>query len=136
VKTAMQEKTKSFFDFGRFRVDPVERVLLADGHPVSLTPKAFDTLLELLENSGHILEKDELLNRVWPDTFVEEGTLVQNISTLRKILEEAPDGSTYIETVPRRGYRFAGSVRKTSFEPAFEEKNQPIPVTAMGSAGR
>jgi DNA-binding winged helix-turn-helix (wHTH) protein len=92
----MPEKTKGFFYFGRLRVDPVERVLLADGPPVSLTPKAFDTLLELLENSGHILEKDELLKRVWPDTFVEEGTLVQNISTLRKVLGEAPDGSTSV----------------------------------------
>ena len=82
----MPEKTKRFFDFGRFRVDPIERVLLADGHPVSLTLKAFETLLLLVEHSGHIVEKDELLTRVWPDTFVEEGTLVQNISCLRKIL--------------------------------------------------
>jgi len=117
----MPEKTKRFFDFGHFRVDPAERVLLADGQPVSLTPKAFDTLLTLLENSGHVLEKDELLKRVWPDTFVEEGTLVQNISTLRKVLGEAPDGSVYIETIPRRGYRFTGAVRKTEFEPGAEE---------------
>jgi len=108
----MPEKTKRFFDFGRFRLDPVERVLLSDGHPVSLTPKAFETLLELVEHSGHILEKDELLKRVWPDTFVEEGTLVQNISCLRKILGAAPDGSAYIETIPRRGYRFTHNVQR------------------------
>ncbi|HYL83899.1 MAG TPA: tetratricopeptide repeat protein [Candidatus Angelobacter sp.] len=131
----MPEKTKRFFDFGRFRVDPVERVLLADGHPVSLTPKAFDTLLELLENSGHILEKDELLKRIWPDTFVEEGTLVQNISTLRKILGEAPDGSAYIETVPRRGYRFAGAVRKINLEPVSEEKIQSIAIAVRAGEG-
>jgi DNA-binding winged helix-turn-helix (wHTH) protein len=87
----MPEKTRRFFEFGRFRVDSVERVLLADGRPVSLTPKAFETLLDLLEHSGHILEKDELLEHVWPGTFVEEGTLVQNVSTLRKVLGEAPD---------------------------------------------
>jgi DNA-binding winged helix-turn-helix (wHTH) protein len=81
----MTQKTKRFFDFGRFRLDSVERVLLADSQPVALTPKAFETLLDLLEHSGHILEKDELLKRVWPDTFVEEGTLVQNISTLRRV---------------------------------------------------
>jgi TolB-like protein/DNA-binding winged helix-turn-helix (wHTH) protein/Tfp pilus assembly protein PilF len=132
----MPQKTKGVFDFGRFRVDPVERVLLADGHPVSLTPKAFDTLLELLENSGHLLEKDELLKRVWPDTFVEEGTLVQNISTLRRVLGEAPDGSAYIETIPRRGYRFAGAVRKTQFEPKAEENFPPVPIVTAQRAGR
>jgi TolB-like protein/DNA-binding winged helix-turn-helix (wHTH) protein/Tfp pilus assembly protein PilF len=132
----MPEKTKRFFDFGRFRLDSVERVLLADSHPVALTPKAFETLLELLENSGHILEKDELLKRVWPDTFVEEGTLVQNISTLRKVLGESPDGTAYIETIPRRGYRFAGAVRKTDFEPRSEENFPPVPIVTAQRAGR
>lgn len=132
----MSEKTKRFFDFGRFRVDCVERVLLADGHPVSLTSKAFETLLYLVENSGHILEKDELLKRVWPDTFVEEGTLVQNISTLRKVLGEAPDGSAYIETIPRRGYRFAGAVRETNFEPGSEEKLPPLAIVTARPTGR
>ncbi|MGA8223079.1 MAG: tetratricopeptide repeat protein [Candidatus Acidiferrales bacterium] len=132
----MPEKAKGVFEFGRFRLDPIERVLLADGHPVSLTPKAFDTLLELLENSGHILEKDELLKRVWPDTFVEEGTLVQNISTLRKVLGEAPDGSAYIETVPRRGYRFAGAVRKTDFEAETKENFPQVPIVTGRRGGR
>jgi TolB-like protein/DNA-binding winged helix-turn-helix (wHTH) protein/Tfp pilus assembly protein PilF len=132
----MTEKTKRFFDFGRFRLDSVERVLLADSHPVALTPKAFETLLDLLEHSGHILEKDELLKRVWPDTFVEEGTLVQNISTLRKVLGEAPDGSAYIETIPRRGYRFAGAVCKTDFEPGSKENVPPVPIVTARRAGR
>jgi DNA-binding winged helix-turn-helix (wHTH) protein len=124
----MVEKTNRFFDFGRFRLDSAEGVLLADGHPVPLTPKAFETLLALLENSGHILEKEELLNRIWPDTFVEEGTLVQNISTLRKVLGEAADGSAYIETIPRRGYRFVGTVREIDFRPGSEEKLPPVPA--------
>jgi TolB-like protein/DNA-binding winged helix-turn-helix (wHTH) protein/Tfp pilus assembly protein PilF len=132
----MPEKTKRFFDFGRFRLDSVERVLLADSHPVALTPKAIETLLELLKNSGHILEKDELLKRVWPDTFVEEGTLVQNISTLRKVLGEAPDDSAYIETIPRRGYRFAGTVHQTDFVPVSEENFLPVPVVTVRRAGR
>ena len=132
----MPEKTKGFFDFGRFRLDCVERVLLADGHPVPLTPKAFETLLYLVENSGHILEKHELLKRVWPDTFVEEGTLVQNISTLRKVLGEVPDGGTYIETIPRRGYRFAGAVRKADFEPGSEGNFPTVPGGIARRTGR
>src|ERR1700730_4158308 len=132
----MPENTQCFFDFDRFRVDPRERVLLADGQPVSLTPKAFDTLLVLLKHSGHILEKDELLKRIWPDTFVEEGTLVQNISTLRKVLGEAPVGSAYIETIPRRGYRFAGAVQKTQFEPKAEESFPPVPIVTGRRAER
>jgi DNA-binding winged helix-turn-helix (wHTH) protein len=132
----MPQKTKRFFDFGRFRVDCGERVLLADGHRVSLTPKAFETLLHLVENSGHILEKDELLKRVWPDTFVEEGTLVQNISTLRKVLGEAPDGGAYIETIPRRGYRFAGAVCTAELEPGSEENFPPPAIVATRPAGR
>src|SRR5580700_10949972 len=132
----MPENTQCFFDFDRFRVDPHERVLLADGQPVSLTPKAFDTLLVLLEHSGHILEKDELLKRIWPDTFVEEGTLVQNISTLRKVLGEAPVGSAYIETIPRRGYRFAGAVCTAELEPGSEENFPPPAIVATRPAGR
>jgi TolB-like protein/DNA-binding winged helix-turn-helix (wHTH) protein/Tfp pilus assembly protein PilF len=132
----MPEQTKRLFDFGRFRVDCVERVLLAYGHPVSLTPKAFETLLYLVENSGHILEKDELLKRVWPDTFVEEGTLVQNISTLRKVLGESPDGIAYIETIPRRGYRFTGAVHQTNFVPLTEDNFPPVPVVTARPTGR
>jgi TolB-like protein/DNA-binding winged helix-turn-helix (wHTH) protein/Tfp pilus assembly protein PilF len=124
----MAEKTKRLFEFGRFRLDSAERVLLADGHAVPLTPKAFETLMALLEDSGHILEKDELLNRIWPDTFVEEGTLAQNISTLRKALGETEDGSAYIETIPRRGYRFVGTVREIDLRPGSEQRFPPVPA--------
>jgi DNA-binding winged helix-turn-helix (wHTH) protein len=102
---------------------------------VPLTPKAFETLVALLERSGHIMEKDELLNRVWPDTFVEEGTLTQNISTLRKILGEADDGSVFIETIPRRGYRFVGTVRETDFGPGSEEQISTIPGGKVAQTG-
>ena len=79
-----------------------------------LTPKAFDTLVLLVRNSGHLLEKDELISTLWPDTFVEEGSLSNNIFLLRKALGEDP---AFIETVPRRGYRFVGAVRQL---PAIE----------------
>lgn len=95
-----------FYSFGVFRVDPLERLLFNEDREVSLTPKAFDTLLVLLENCSHVLTKQELMRKVWPDSFVEENNLAQNISTLRKAL-----GGDYIQTVPKRGYRFVGDVR-------------------------
>jgi DNA-binding winged helix-turn-helix (wHTH) protein len=94
----------------------VEHVLLSAGSRVPLTPKAFETLLVLVESAGHILEKDDLLKRVWPDTFVEEGTLARNISTLRKALGDDPEGETYIETVPRRGYCLVAAVQQVPYE--------------------
>jgi TolB-like protein/DNA-binding winged helix-turn-helix (wHTH) protein/Tfp pilus assembly protein PilF len=112
----MQQKTKCFYDFGAFRLDPVEHVLLSAGSRVPLTPKAFETLLVLIEGAGHILEKDDLLKRVWPNTFVEEGTLARNISTLRKALGDDSEGEAYIETVPRRGYCFVAAVQQVPYE--------------------
>lgn len=105
------QQTKHFHTFGSFLLDPVERVLLRDGEPLALTPKSFETLLTLVENSGHIVAKDELLRRVWPGTFVEEATLAQNVFTLRKALGDSPEGHLYIETVPKRGYRFTARVQ-------------------------
>lgn len=99
------------YQFGRFRVDAQERALLRDGEAVPLTQKAFDVLLALLEQSGHVVGKEELIRRVWPDSFVEEGNLSQNVYTLRKILGVKEDGEPYIQTVPRRGYRFVGEVK-------------------------
>ena len=95
------------YEFGPFRLDPTERTLLRGSEIVPLTPKAFDTLLLLVRNSGHVLEKDEMIRALWPDTFVEEGSLSNNIFLLRKALGENP---AFIETVPRRGYRFVGAV--------------------------
>jgi TolB-like protein/DNA-binding winged helix-turn-helix (wHTH) protein/Tfp pilus assembly protein PilF len=112
----MPDKTRCFYDFGAFRLDPVEHVLLRAGARVPLTPKAFETLLALVENAGHILEKDDLLKRAWPDTFVEEGTLARNISTLRKALGDDAEGKTYIETIPRRGYCFVVPVKQVPEE--------------------
>lgn len=106
----MALQAKQLYEFGQFRLDPQERLLLRDGEPVPLTPKAFDMLLALVENSGRLLEKEELMRRLWPDSFVEEGSLAQNVSLLRKALGESDD-QKFIETVTRSGYRFIASVR-------------------------
>jgi Tol biopolymer transport system component/DNA-binding winged helix-turn-helix (wHTH) protein len=108
----MKWQTQRFCEFGPFRIDLNERVLLREGRPVSLTPKALDCLLVLVENSGHIVEKGELMQRVWPDTFVEEMNLARHVSTLRKVLGDSSDDHQYIETIPKRGYRFVAGVRE------------------------
>jgi DNA-binding winged helix-turn-helix (wHTH) protein/tetratricopeptide (TPR) repeat protein len=112
VNAPKSQTGKRFYEFGPFRIDTVEKVLFHERTPIPLTPKAFDTLLALVENPGHILEKDELMKRVWPDTVVEENNLTQNISALRKALGKNSGEHTYIETIPRRGYRFAAVVQE------------------------
>jgi pimeloyl-ACP methyl ester carboxylesterase len=102
----MTRPGKRFYSFDVFRVDPVERLLFREDREIPLTPKVFDTLIVLLENSSHVLTKQELMQQVWPDSFVEENNLAQNISILRKAL-----GEQYIQTVPKRGYRFVGDVK-------------------------
>ena len=104
---------KHFYHFGQFRIDAGERELLREGEVVQLTQKAFDVLFVLVERSGRIVTKEELMTEVWPDAFVEEGNLSQNIYTLRKLLGETEAGDDYIKTVPRRGYRFAAPVTET-----------------------
>lgn len=102
------------FRFGPFRLDVNDRVLLRRGKPVTLTPKAFATLHVLIEKSGRVVEKDELVRAVWPDSFVEEANVAQNIFKLRKVLGKNRLGEPYIETVPRRGYRFLGMVKAST----------------------
>src|SRR5918911_3350318 len=92
------------YAFGPFVLDTREGALLREGRAVQLTPKAFETLVALVERGGHCLGKDELMRRVWPDSFVEENNLSQNISQLRRALQTGgDDAAAYIETVPRRG---------------------------------
>jgi DNA-binding winged helix-turn-helix (wHTH) protein len=105
ARETVNRDTPELYEFGPFRLDPAERKLLRGNEVVVLTPKAFDTLLLLVRNSGHLMEKDELIARLWPNTFVEEGSLSNNIFLLRKALGEDP---TFIKTAPRRGYRFVG----------------------------
>ncbi len=96
----------NIYQFGPFRLDEAARVLQRDGEPVSITPKVFDTLAFLVANAGRTVSREELIQAVWPDTFVEEGNLNYNMSQLRTILGESAPGTPYIQTIPKRGYRF------------------------------
>src|SRR5688572_31521995 len=98
------------FEFGPFRLDCAEHALSRDGRRLPLTPKVYDVLQLLVENAGYLVEKERLLQEVWPNTFVEEGALNRAISVLRKTLGETTS-NRYIETVPKRGYRFVAGVR-------------------------
>jgi DNA-binding winged helix-turn-helix (wHTH) protein/Flp pilus assembly protein TadD len=113
------------YEFGRFRLDANERTLQRGNKPVPLTPKVFAVLLILVENSGHIVEKDELMRQVWPNSFVEEGNLTQSISLLRKALGKTADNKPYIETIARRGYRFSASVRKPGSHESESKSSSP-----------
>jgi DNA-binding winged helix-turn-helix (wHTH) protein/tetratricopeptide (TPR) repeat protein len=115
------------YRFNSFVLDVAERQLFHDDKAVSLSPKAFDVLVYLVEHSGHLVLKDELMNAVWPDSFVDEGNLPRTIHTLRGILGEDENGGKFIETVPTKGYRFVTKV---------DEVNEPVsepPELAGGS---
>src|SRR5215467_14998815 len=110
----MSSETRYLYEFGAFRLDPAERQLLRDGKAVPLPPKAFLTLVLLVERNGRVREKQELMQAVWPGTFVEENNLTQCISLLRKTLGENGDSQGFIETIPRLGYRFVAPVRRST----------------------
>jgi DNA-binding winged helix-turn-helix (wHTH) protein/TolB-like protein/Flp pilus assembly protein TadD len=123
----MSDTEAHFYEFGAFRLDKNERRLLREGRRVRLTPKAVETLLILVERSGHVVSKEELIGRLWPDSFVEENNLTQYISDLRKALGTDADGRPLIETEHRRGYRFAADARErrgTEAEPIFTERTR------------
>lgn len=126
----MREHSQHFYEFGRFRINTGDRVLLRDQEIVPLTPKVFDILLALVESSGQVISKDGLMKKVWPDSFVEEGNLTQNISLLRKALGEGQNGHQYIETVARRGYRFVAPVRE-SRDGEFESRDKASAAVAV-----
>ncbi len=106
------------YEFGPYRLEVPTHRLLRNREPISLTPKAFDTLLALIERRDRVVDKAELMRLVWPDSFVEEANLSQTIFVLRKTLGEGPDGRPFIDTVPRRGYRFGAGVREEIVKPA------------------
>ncbi|QQS41583.1 MAG: winged helix-turn-helix domain-containing protein [Acidobacteriota bacterium] len=106
----MNLPSRRFYEFASFRVDVAERQLLREGKPVPLTPRVFDILLVLLENAGRTVKKDRLMDKVWQDTFVEEGNLNRNISTLRKVLGDDAQSQRLIKTIPKRGYRFTSKI--------------------------
>ena len=105
-------KTKHIYEFGAYQLDAEEKVLARDGQPVALPPKDLETLVVLVEKAGHIVSKEELLEKVWPGVFIEENNLARRVFNLRQVLGAGPDGAQYIETVPKRGYRFVGLVRE------------------------
>ncbi|MFL6233370.1 MAG: tetratricopeptide repeat protein [Thermoanaerobaculia bacterium] len=115
------------YEFDAFRVDPVRRLLSRDGEPVAITPKAFSILVALLEKPGEVVEKTELLERVWPGAFVTEANLTQNIFSLRKCLGERANDNRYIVTVPGQGYSFAGELRRIDRSSSSSE----IPILVM-----
>lgn len=112
----MEQPVRQFYDFGPFRLDVADRRLLRDGRPVPLRAKLFDTLLHLVQHAGRLVEKDDLIKALWPDAVVEEANLAHNISQLRKAMGEGATGQHYLETMPKRGYRFAAKVREVTEE--------------------
>ncbi|HEY2738920.1 MAG TPA: transcriptional regulator, partial [Thermoanaerobaculia bacterium] len=140
----MSRQEKGFYEFGPFRLDPVKRALHCGDDPVALTPKAFSTLLALVERQGEVVEKDTLIELVWPDTFITEATLTQNVFRLRKALGEGAGDHRFIVTVPGRGYSFVAEVRRIDPpapladppEEVFSEEPEPADLEAMSTAER
>ena len=134
----MAPLTNHCYRFGPYRVDPTDRLFYRDTQVVPLPPKVFDTLLIFVTSSGRVLTKEALLKQLWPDTFVEEGTLTQYISLLRKALGQ---NGQWIENLPKRGYRFTAAVEecveRPTDSPATEESAAAsVPPVRRGSAGR
>ena len=125
----MPEGAPPIYRFGPFVLDVADRSLKRDGIPIPLTPKIFELLVALVENPGRLVEKDALLRRVWPDVAVEEGNLTKGVFMLRQVFE-TEGGQTYIETVPKRGYRFTAPVSVGQEQPASAGSPMPSPQTA------
>ncbi|MEO8726353.1 MAG: winged helix-turn-helix domain-containing protein [Acidobacteriaceae bacterium] len=125
------------YNFGDFRVDPAKRLLLRrdDDGPVPLTPKAFDTLLHLVEHQGEVVTKEELMRAIWPDTIVEENNLNQNISALRRVLGESRGQNRYIVTIPGRGYRFTSPITGSPQAPRQEPDHVTVGVLPFENIG-
>ena len=128
----MLQKSGYLYEFGPFVLDTSQHLLSRGGSPVPLSPKTYDMLVVLVENSGRMLTKDELMKALWPDSFVEESNLTQQISMIRKALGESAGEDRYIVTIPGRGYRFAAETKTLPVEPAPAVPDPPglnIPVT-------
>ena len=106
----MNQSIAHIYSFGPFRLNAIKRLLLREGEAVPLKPKVFETLLALVEHRGAVVEKDELMRRIWPDATVEEGNLSVNIFALRRALGERPEDHEYIVTVPGHGYSFVADI--------------------------
>src|SRR5215468_3444031 len=129
----MQAGPAHIYEFGDFRLDTAKRLLSRlDGTTVPVTPRVFETLLYMVEHHGIVLDKERLMEAVWPDSIVEENNLSQNISTLRRIFGETPGSHSYIVTVPGRGYRFVADVSEQIDNGAArvnaEQATRPTPL--------
>jgi TolB-like protein len=132
----MTQANSLTYQFGEFILDITGYKLMYNGKPVPLTPKAFDTLVMLVQMRGHLVEKEELIRKLWPDTYVGDTALAQNIFTLRKALGEGTRTRKYIETVPKRGYRFVASViEKRGLEAASTETGGAAPASTKADGG-
>jgi serine/threonine-protein kinase len=118
-------KQNSILVFGPFRLDAGERLLFCNNEEIPLPPKVFDTLLVLVEHQGRVLEKNYLMKTLWPDSFVEESSLARNISLLRKTFGEHPEDQRFIQTIPRRGYRFVATVQTVDELGSLHQEFQP-----------
>ena len=121
----MSQQEPRFIEFDSFQIDLHERKLLNNGEVIPLTAKVFETLLTLIQNRGEVLDKESLMKTLWPDSFVEESNLAQNISVLRKALRNGDSARQYIETVPKRGYKFIADVNEIT--PESYEKIERVP---------
>src|SRR5271168_1470743 len=121
----MPMRTEGIFKFGEFRVDSLSRTLRRQEEIVTLNRRAFDVLLYLVQNPGRVLTRDELLKNIWSDTFVDENSLAQSVSALRRALDEKPGDNSYIVTLPGRGYQFVSPVKVVTPEVTTPEMNAP-----------
>ena len=127
-------RAQHLYEFGPYRLDTAEQLLLRNGKPVPLTPKAFETLVALVERGGHLVEKEELMKVVWSDAYVEESNLTNNVAAIRKLLGQGKSGRNYIETVPKRGYRFTAPVKELPFEALVVEKRSHTRIVTEETA--
>ena len=125
MSASKPQERKRLYEFGAFRLDPSERILARRGTRIPLSPKAFDTLVLLVQRHGHVLTKDELIQTLWPDSFVEENNLTQQISALRRALGSEHE---YIETVPKLGYRFISDAREVDGDAAVSRGRNNVEV--------
>src|SRR5215213_11793784 len=123
---------KQLYEFGEFRLDPREKILTRGGEPVEIAPKGFELLTFFVENHGRLLEKEELMDKIWADSFVEESNLTFNIRQLRVILGDDAHDPKYIKTVRRHGYRFIADVRRIDGEEAYpQNENHDAPAVRL-----
>lgn len=131
--SSMSMRRGRIFQFGKFQVDASARTLRREDAIIKLNSRAFDVLLYLVQNPGKALTRDELLKNVWPDAFVDEHSLAQNISVLRRALEEKPGDNSYIVTLPGRGYQFVSEVQVVGPEVMASEKGNTLPEVATAN---